>query len=71
MNENLNLVAILSDCPNGTKLYSSVFGEVELDHIDTSANYPIIIRLKGGEGYESITSVNGTPIDSVVVFKEK
>ena len=56
MNENLNLVEILKDCPKGTKLYSSVFGEVELDHIDTSANYPIIIRLKGGEGYESITS---------------
>ena len=56
MNENLNLVEILKDCPKGTKLYSSVFGEVELDHIDTSANYPIIIRLKGGEGHESITS---------------
>ena len=56
MNENLNLVEIFKDCPNGTKLYSSVFGEVELDHIDTSANYPIIIRLKGEEGHESITS---------------
>lgn len=56
MNDKLNLVKILNDCLNGTKLYSSVFGEVELDHIDTSANYPIIIRLKGGEGYESLTS---------------
>ena len=57
MNENLNLVAILNDCPNGTKLYSSVFGEVELDYIDTScSNYPIIIRLKGVEGHESLTS---------------
>ena len=57
MNENLNLVEILKDCPKGTKLYSSVFGEVELDHIDTSCyNYPIIIRLKGEEGHESLTS---------------
>ena len=57
MNENLNLVEILKDCPKGTKLYSSVFGEVELDHIDTRcSNYPIIIRLKGGEGHESLTS---------------
>ena len=56
MNENLNLVAILKDCHKGTKLYSSVFGEVELDHIDTNANYPIIIRLKGVEGHESLTS---------------
>ena len=57
MNKNLNLVEILKDCHKGTKLYSSVFGEVELDHIDTScSNYPIIIRLKGEEGHESITS---------------
>ena len=57
MNKNLNLVEILNDFPNGTKLYSSVFGEVELDHIDTScSNYPIIIRLKGVEGHESLTS---------------
>ena len=56
MNENLNLVEILINCPKWTKLYSSVFGEVELDHIDTSANYPIIIRLKGERGYESLTS---------------
>ena len=34
-----------------------MFGEVELDHIDTScSNYPIIIRLKGVEGHESLTS---------------
>ena len=57
MNEKLNLVKILKDCHKGTKLYSSVFGEVELDHIDTScSNYPIIIRLKGVEGHESLTS---------------
>ena len=29
MNENLNLVEILKDCPKGTKLYSTVFGDVE------------------------------------------
>ena len=29
MNENLNLVEILKDCPVGTKLYSTVFGDVE------------------------------------------
>ena len=56
MNENLNLIEILINCPKETKLYSSVFGEVELDHIDTSSNYPIIIRLKGERGYESLTS---------------
>ena len=30
MNENLNLVEILKDCPKGTKLYSILFGEVKL-----------------------------------------
>ena len=33
MNENLNLVAILKDCPKGTKLYSPIFGEVEFNCI--------------------------------------
>ena len=31
MNENINLVEILKDCPEGTKLYSSIYGEVELN----------------------------------------
>ena len=28
MNENLNLVEILKDCPKGTKFYSSLYGEL-------------------------------------------
>ena len=56
MNENLNLVEILKDCPKGTELYSSVFGMVEFDHINISSDYPIVIRLKVVEGYESLTS---------------
>ena len=34
MNENLNLIEILKDCPKGTKLYSTVYGEVEFDCIN-------------------------------------
>ena len=34
MNENLNLVEILKGCPEGTKLYSTVFGEVEFESIN-------------------------------------
>ena len=56
MNENLNLVEILKDCPKGTKLYSSVFGSVELDHIDIRANYPIVIRLKDLDVRECLTT---------------
>ena len=43
MNENLNLVEILKDCPKGTKLYSTVFGEVELSEV--SDNNVCIERL--------------------------
>ena len=56
MNETLNLVEILKDCPKGTKLYYTVYGEVEFDHIANSSKYPIVFKLKGREWYESLTS---------------
>lgn len=39
MNEKLNLVEILKDCPKGTKLYSTVYGEVEFDRIENGSEY--------------------------------
>ena len=33
MNENIDLTKILKDCPEGTKLYSTIFGEVEFKYI--------------------------------------
>ena len=47
MNENLNLVEILKDCPEGTKLYSPVYGDVELIKVrlNSSSKYPIEIRI--------------------------
>ena len=42
MNENLNLVEILKDCPKGTKLYSTVYGDVEFNHIENN-EYPIVV----------------------------
>ena len=41
MNENLNLVEILKDCPKGTKLYSTIYGEVELDNVNSEHIYPV------------------------------
>ena len=41
MNENLNLVEILKNCPKGTKLYSTIFGEVEF--VDCDNVYQIIV----------------------------
>ena len=48
MNENINLIEILKDCPNGTKLYSPLFGEVEFVKIDNDSDiYPIVINATG------------------------
>ena len=47
MNENLNLVEILKDCPEGTKLYSPTYGDVELVNAsqDKGTLYPITIKI--------------------------
>lgn len=42
MNENLDLTKILEGCPKGTKLYSTVNGEVIFQNVASfSCNYPI------------------------------
>lgn len=47
MNENIDLIKILKNCPGGTKLYSLVHGEVEFDHIETCCRRQyVIIELK-------------------------
>ena len=47
MNENLNLVEILKDCPEGTKLYSTIYGDVELVEVRPKDDiYPIAYRTK-------------------------
>lgn len=55
MNENLNLVEILKDCPKGTKLYSTIFGEVKFMGIKENATYPIIVKVND-ENFESFTA---------------
>lgn len=54
MNENLNLVEILKDCPKGTKLYSPIIGEVEFECIKYS-EYPIVTWSKNGKRILSFT----------------
>lgn len=41
MNENIDLTKILKDCPTGTKLYSTIYGNVEFMHINTNSMYPV------------------------------
>ena len=47
MNEKLNLVEILKDCPKFTKLYSPVYGDVELLSVQQKdgGEYPIEIKI--------------------------
>ena len=56
MNENLNLVEILKDCPKGTKLYSPIYGDVELMKVSLSKYemYPIRVKLNDNSS-ESFT----------------
>ena len=49
MNENLNLVEILKDCPMGTKLYSTQYGDVEFEKVRENTKYPITIRLNDSQ----------------------
>ena len=57
MNENLNLVEILKDCPEGTKLYSLVYGDVYFRGIRQHPHYPIeTVALKDVYDIQSFTS---------------
>ncbi len=56
MNENLNLVNILKNCPEGTELYSPVFGDVEFVKVFPENFFlcPIQIKLKNNL-FENLT----------------
>ena len=57
MNENIDLTKILKDCPEGTKLYSTIFGEVTFCHIDENDMYPIKVMM--GKKCNGKVSANG------------
>lgn len=58
----LDLIKILKDCPKGTKLYSTIHGEVAFDRVevafdhvdDTNIIYPIVVKYN-----DSLTSFTG------------
>ena len=45
MNENLDLTKILDGCPEDTKFYHSVYGEVCLTRISENGLYPVILSV--------------------------
>lgn len=61
MNENLNLVEILKDCPKGTKLYTPISGEVYLNRVYChNDDYPIGVSCDiSGNGIELSFSKDG------------
>ena len=45
MNENLDLTKILKGCPEGTKFYHSIYGDVCFELISENPFYPIILSI--------------------------
>lgn len=45
MNENLNLVEILKDCPKGMELWSPLCGECELFMIAHGEDFPVVVHV--------------------------
>lgn len=56
MNENLDLTKILEGCPEGTKFYSTIYGEVRFVKIDYSLIRPIIVKDNASDTVRHITS---------------
>lgn len=59
MNENLNLVEILKDCPKGTTLYSTLFGDVELVSVCKNEKNAFPIEVKRSYGTSATFMKNG------------
>lgn len=49
MENKINIAEILKDCPEGTNLYSPLFGEGKLKQVDSNAIHPIRITANKGE----------------------
>lgn len=48
-NNNINIEEILKDCPEGTNLYSPLYGEGKLKEVDSNLIHPIRITTDKGE----------------------
>ena len=42
-NKNISIAEILKDCPKGMKLYSPIYGKIELWKVYSNSVYPIMI----------------------------
>ena len=66
MNENINLLKILKDCPRGTELYCSVLGKVTFLCIDDlNSVYPIKVKVGFGTNQSKQFTKYGTYFSGV------
>ena len=75
MNENIDLIKILKDCPENTKFYTSIYGEVSFKRIDKdSSGYPIKVD-SGIVGHTTNLTRKGqfinTPEGECILFPSK
>ena len=72
--KELNLVEILKDCPEGTELYTPMFGKVRLEKVDAkNKETPICVRLQN-QGERFLTSDGRYSVDTdgeCVLFPSK
>ena len=73
MNENLNLVEALKDCSQGTKLYSPIYGDVELVKVSQFVEYPIEVKLSDNsfDGFSNDGRINVEYSGECLLFPSK
>ena len=49
MNENIDLTKILKYCPKGWEFYSSIYGWIYFEGLNTGDKYPVVISYKNGK----------------------
>ena len=59
MKEKINIAEILRDMPQGTKLYSPIFGDVELKTVRGDCEFPITVTTIESECLEKCFAENG------------
>ena len=55
MEDKINIAEILRDMPEGTKLYSPLFGKCKLEEVINHKEYPISVYIRGEQAFRTFT----------------